>query len=318
MRFAFFPVLFVCSVCAIASAQRADTLSSLSPVEAEIRVSVSVDAHEVPQNKTVTLTVKVSWNGLLGRFEVARLDVPELTNLELVSSASSNWVGQKDGHPRAVKSYEFVLKPAEIGMAYIDGATINYTDTASGETQHLAANRVEVKVTEPVFERDWSPILWATLAVVLLAGVVLALVTTVRGRKAAEARRRAEAEAQAPLEEVYMQKLKELFDVQSAEIAPAFSALSSHLRRYLSEKLDIAAMGLTTAEIADALKQRGVESRKVAQIEEVLSASDVAKFSGGQTDRSALERSYTLAEDILQQENGVMVNSDPTLPERTE
>ena len=67
-----------------------------------IKAAVSIDNKKVPQNKTATLTIEVSWEGDLDRFEIARVENPVLTNLEIVGNASSNWVGEVDGTKKVI------------------------------------------------------------------------------------------------------------------------------------------------------------------------------------------------------------------------
>ncbi len=291
--------------------QSTDSLQYQNIADAEIRAAAHVSSHEIPQNQMVTYSLKVSWKGNLDRFEILKLEPPVLTNLRIVSSSSSNWVGQKDGQTLAVKTFETLLQPEEMGMAYIDGGIVEYKDVFLGGTQHLTTNRVEVKVVEPVFAKDWSGLLLAGSLVLLLLVAVFFAIGFVRRKKVKEAELREKAASEIPLEDMFLDSLKKDVDLQGHDIGVAFSNLSSVLRKYLSQKFGLEALGLTTSHLADELSRKGVDAKIVELAEEVLRDSDVVKFSGGQADRASLERGYTLVEQILENNRASTLNAVP-------
>lgn len=264
--------------------------------DAAIKASVEVSSFEVPQNREVTFSIKVSWIGELSRFEVVGIETPELTNLVIRTNASSDWTGLNDSQKSVVKTFEFRLMPQAIGMAYIDGTTVNYRDLSTGETHKLMTNRVEIKVIEPVVQHDWSGMLWAG-TMLLVVFVSLALLLRARRKKQTEPD---ESETvTVSLEEQFLQKLKEKIDLKGQATTEAFSILSSLLRKYLAEKYQLPSSGLSSSEISGHLNDELVEAKIREQIGEVLTTCDVAKFSGGQADSRSLERAYTLTESLL-------------------
>ena len=73
------------------------------------------------------------------------------------------------------------------------------------------------------------------------------------------------------------------------------------MRSYLAERYNVAARGMTTAEIGSNLSRLAVTDKIIEQAREALESCDKAKFSGGQVERSVVERAYTQVEDILNQ-----------------
>jgi hypothetical protein len=267
--------------------------------EGKIKASARVTPKEIPQNRTVTYTVEISWQGDLDRFEIEKFEDPVLTNLETVGNASSNWVGELDGVIQAVKTYEYTLKPVALGMAYIDELTIEYKDKEFDKTYRLVTNRLEVKVVDPIIERGYG--LW-----VLTGGIVFGLLIISAGgfylikrKRQREAEERLRAIESIPVEEKYLSELTQKVDIQKTEILESFSVLSKIFRRYLSERYQIPALEITTQEIINDLKKNAVTEKIIQEAEELLNSCDVAKFSGGLTERAILERAYTLFEDIL-------------------
>lgn len=281
-------------------AQVTDSLALMPPDEAgEIKATVQVDRHEVPLNQTLTYTVRISWQGDLERYEVEKLENPLLTNLEIVGNSSSNRAGEVDGVKQTTKKYELILKPQALGMAYIDGAIIDYKDRIEGESHSLVTSRLEVKVIDPVLKTDFGGVFLlggTVLLLALIAGFGLFFVKRKRQKQAALAALAADEE---PLETRYLSELKESIDLVQQAGGDTFSELSKILRRYLSEKYGVSALGSTTPEICEALQTMTVDEQVVGNTEEVLNTCDVAKFSGGQAVTGTPERVYTLLEELL-------------------
>jgi len=290
--------------------QMADTSETDTTVHLEgaIKATAEIAKKHIPQNRTLSYTVRVSWNGDLERYEVVTIEEPALTNLEIVSTSTSDWVGVVDGVRRAVKEYEFVLRPQELGMAYIEDTRIAYKDRISEETRQLTTNRLEIEVGEPIIEKDNAFIVWVGLGALLFITGGVTAVTFVRRRKQREAERQLKVQDSVPLEEKYLSNLKTEVDLQDSDKQSAFSNLSKLFKKYLSERYDISAMELTTKEIAGQLNNMAVSEKIIEQTEEILNACDVAKFSGGQLEHGTLERVYTLLEDILNQNQSYYID----------
>ncbi|MFQ5706433.1 MAG: hypothetical protein ACE5HO_03240 [bacterium] len=280
-------------------AQVSDTTSAAAnaPVGG-IRAVARLQAHEVPQNRTLTYTVEVSWQGGLERYSIEKLEDPVLTNLEIVGSSSSNWVGERNNIEQTVKTYEFILKPIALGMAYVDGLRINYRDNDLDESQSLMTNRLEVKVTDPILEGNANT--W------VIGGSVLVLLLVAGGGFLVIKRRRIQdtktftsAPEILPLEDQFLTKLKGEISLDKHDSVESFSALSKLYRSYLSQRYNIAAMEITTQEILDELKNQAMANRVIEETDEVLHACDVAKFSGGSIEPGKLDRVYAIVEDLL-------------------
>lgn len=277
-----------------------------------IKASARVNPKEVPQNRTVTYTVEIRWQGDLDRFEIEKLESPVLTNLEIVGNSSSNWVGELEGVIQAVKTYEFILKPLALGMAYIDGLIIEYKDKELDKAHRLVTSRLEVKVIDPIIERGSG-------LLVVTGGIILGLMVISAGgfylikrKKEKEAEERLRAIESIPVEEKYLSEIRQKVDIQKNEISESFSVISKIFRRYLSERYQLSALETTTQEIISEFKKMAVAEKIIEEVEELLKTCDVAKFSGGLLERASLDRAYTLFEDILSRnksEYGDFVNN---------
>ncbi len=291
-------LLIFCGVCSGAAQDSTTVRGALSE---EVKASVSVDKKEIPLNRILPFTVRIEWRGDLSRFEIEEVENPVVTNFEIIGSATSNRVGESAGQTIAVKEYVFSLQPQSLGMGYIEGVIITYTDKADDETRRLVTNRLEVKVIDPLPEPGQTRIPWGIVLPALAAIGIGAVVLWYANKKREEKHRREALEHVVPLEEQYLKELNSAFDIKTTEfdIKEAASSLSRLFRRYLAEKYSIRALEATTDEVLFSLREKNLEERYINETDEILKKCDLTKFAGSVADRSEFLRIYTLLEDIL-------------------
>ena len=306
MHFLFSAVFLFFFFVNICFTQSQDTSAVSSFQAGAIKAAVQIDQKEVPQNRTVTCTIKVTWQGDLSRYEIEDIESPILTNLEEIGNSSSNSVGDAGGVMQAVRTYEYILQPIELGMAYIDGTIIEYKDTKYDETHRLVTDRLEIRVVKPIKKRTLKPFILAASAFLFLAFLVSLGFVFMKRKQAREAELEKQAQALIPIEEKYLADFKKKVDLKSQSVVETFSSLSKIFRSYLSEKYQIPAMEITTKEITGKLNELAVSENIISQVDEILNSCDVAKFSGGQGEKSTLERAHTLVEDILNKNKNSM------------
>ncbi len=268
-----------------------------------IRLSASVDKNQVPLNRTLVFTIRMEWYGELDKYEVHQFDNPLVQNLEIIANASSNRVAEVGGQNTSVLDYDFTLKPKSLGMGYVEGVIIKYTDRETNKEYRLITNRIEVKVVDPLPEpgsKNW--LLWAA-GVFVLSAVSAGAVLQLRRKKNERERKAQEAAAAAvPMEEGYLAQLRGQINLQDPDldVSTSFAYLARLLRRFLSEKLSLPGLEATTEEIIQALHTKNLDERCELEISEILSKADLVKFSGGSMNKSELDRAYTLLEANLQ------------------
>lgn len=282
--------------------QEPDSTGTPGFLAGEIKATARLNSKEVAQNRTVTYTVEIRWSGDLDRYEIKNVGEPVLTNLDILGSSSSNWVGDVDGMPETVKSYEYILKPSSLGMAYVDGTTIQFEDKKLDRAQTLMTNRLQIKVTDPIPDRDTRPFVIIAGSLIILAGLgVFGLMVLRRRRLAAE--RQMPGMLTKSFEEEYLSELKEAVDPNESNSDDAFATLSRLFRRYLSDRYEIPALGASTPEILEQLRDKLVSDKIISESDEVLRTCDLAKFSGSALEQGKLARVYTMIEDILTRNN---------------
>jgi hypothetical protein len=80
-----------------------------------------------------------------------------------------------------------------------------------------------------------------------------------------------------------------------------FILLSLTVRRYLSERLSMPLMSVTTGEISKELSAAGLEESVSEHIHQVLEAADLIKFSGKRANRREMERNLNAVGRIVEQ-----------------
>jgi hypothetical protein len=283
------------------------SLILIAPLRAQvddegIRVSATVEPLEVPQNRTAVVTVRLEWAGDLDRYEIERFDNPLVENLNIAGTASSNRVQVVGGLKVARQEYQYTVKPEALGMAYVDGIVIRYTDKETVKEYRLRTSRLELKVIDPLPEPGSYLWLVMLLGFIGAASLTIFLVRRIRARRAEVARQARELLASSvTLEQKYAERLKVEVDLRQTDldINDAFSRLAGVLRRYLAEKYSLPLLGATTSEVRGLMAEAGAGEKAIQDTLTILESADIAKFSGAGQLRSELERAYTILESQL-------------------
>lgn len=284
-------------------AQLASPLCLAQSVD-EVKLSARLASVEIPINREGLLIVEARWVGKPGDITIEAIDSPTLTNLKLVSTATSNQVLRENDALVTLRRYEFYLKGETLGMAYIDDVRLRYRD-ANGDENTLRTARLQLKITDPVSEPMKNYILPITAAGVALLVVAAAGVLLLNERRKKRAREADEASVKISMEEQYRDKLQKTVDLHASDLAEQYNKLAILLRSYLNESLAPESTGRTTQELVEQLHEMQVEMNKVASIQEILQACDLVKFSGGSADPNQITRLYTLFEDLLREPQAV-------------
>ncbi len=275
--------------------------STAAAEESAIKLFCFVDRTSVPLNRTVTFTIRLQWNGDLDRYEIHKFDNPLLENFEIVGNASSNRVLQEGGKKQAINEYEYILKPGRLGMGYIEGVIITYTDLKTDRNYRLITNRLEVKVEDPMPEpgaSQWQ--FWLLLALILLIFAALVLFVMKKRQQRRFLVRQQQQEA-IPTEQKYLNELETLnINQPELDTAMAYSTISRLLKSYLADKGIGPGLKATTEDIVEAVRSSDLDEEVSEDINRILSTADLYKFSGSAGDRHQVDRIFALFERILE------------------
>jgi len=267
-------------------------------VQSDIILRTYVESEEVPLNREVVYHVELRWKGDLNRYQINKLSEPQLNNLILRGSGSSN----RDAGSMAIKQFTFYLRPLEIGMAYIDAARITYTDTENNTEGNLLSSRIGVKIIEPLPEpgdsRLSSTIIIIFISIIVLT-VILFFIYRYQTRKKAEQERQRQERTET-IEEKYLRLLKDTVHLKKENIKDSMDDLSHITVGYLGERFNLPSGNLTTRDLIEILKDRELGPGQLERLAEFLDRADLVKFAGEPVTESEFHRYYDTIEVILE------------------
>ncbi len=270
-----------------------------APEKVEVTLSADVESKQVPLNRPIVLTVRVSWEGDIDYIEIDEIEEPILSNLEIVGTASSNRVvGTEDGR-KAEKKIRYTLVPTTLGMGYIESVALSYLDKLSDQTYHLKTERIGVEIIGPVAEKGENPSVWIPVLIGLLivgSGIIL----MIQFRHIKVNRTKDEAVQDRILEEDYLETLKNSVDLKSSDKREMFSTLSNLFRKYLSEMYGITALGATTDGLLRIMQENHAEESLIHKCSALLNKADLIKFSGQEATQAELDEAYTTVETVFE------------------
>jgi hypothetical protein len=271
---------------------------AMAPVH--VSISASVASEKIPLNRLATCTLQLKWQGRLSDIEFDPPEAPKLSNFKLAGSSSSNWVGLESGQQTSIKKFEYSLQPEGLGMGYVEEMRVSYLDKATGEKHRLFTNRLGIEVIEPLQKPVKTPLGIALLLGLLVYAGLIVFIFQMKARAKQKETARLAALAQKPLEEEFLEELKNTVDINTTDLKEAFVALSRLMRRYLSRRYEIPALGISTDEVVEAFRKVASSEEQSSQVDEILHTCDLFKFSGEAGDPARLARTYALTENFLQ------------------
>ena len=289
-------VFLVIVINGLCIAQSSDTLDT---EQSSIQLKTFVESSQVPLNGKVKYNVEVSWIGDLSRFQIKPIEQPILTNLLLVGSGSSNKLEPIEGNQfRAVKTITYQFKPVELGMAYIDGLTVQYEDNETGKKDELQAQRVMIEILDPIDEGKsggFKAVIYIALLIIFFGTMAFFLARYINKRKT-----HAEALPQdVCLAQEFLTRISQDVDPKSNNLSEMTSRLSNIFREYLSRDFHISAKEASSQEIMQQLKIKKFDETDLINMKDMFIKFDLIKFAGEQVDPAEFSNIYGTIEAFL-------------------
>lgn len=281
----------------IAYSQSTDSL--FSPSNHQIQLRSYVEESRVPLNRLVVLHLEISWPGKLNRFQIEPVSQPILTNLLLEGSGSENrLLTLPDGSLKAIKAITYQLKPLEMGMAYIDGVVIKYSDRESGEEENLNSQRIMVEITEPLPEgqdKKLKAFVYIILFIIFFSIMAYFILVYIRKKRLA---RKSPTPVISPAES-YLNRLMQEVDPRGTNLDQMVHRLSKLFKEYLELDFRIPARELNTKEIQQALQQLQIDENDKNNLSAVFQKLDIIKFARKNIDPNEFIHIYGTIENFL-------------------
>jgi len=266
--------------------------------ESEVIVSAEVDRETITVGDRIVYTVRAEHDQDLV------VDFPQLASpwgdFEVLSQRPLQ--PGKGSQGRVITGKEYVITAFTVGGHTTPPLRVSYLDR-QGQTQEVETDSIRITVTsvltgtegvtspldirdlKPQAElpRDWSWLLWAGLAGLVLALAILALLWFL-------ARRRKRAGAAAPTvvvdlrppEEIAYEELERIAGLQlvgQGRFKEHYTLTADCLRRYAEGIYGIPAMDRTTEEFYAALRRARMDGQQVRLFKDFLDESDLVKFA---------------------------------------
>jgi hypothetical protein len=267
--------------------------------ETSLSLSAAVDRTKIPLNRLLNLKVTLAWTGDPGIFTILSFNDPVLTNLEISGTSTSNRTEASEQGTRVIREYEYALKPKGLGMAYIESVSIKVHNNLEETDETLLTRRIPVEVVDPVAETEKGEN-WLLYLVIFFLAAAGVLLTMFYIRKKKIQKKSIPQDSQEPTEILYLDELRNTWDLDNLNLDQDFSTMSRLLRRFLSEKYKIRAMETTTDELVEELQATDMHENQIQSIKEILSRADEIKFSGTKGNREEFTRFFTLIEGMLE------------------
>jgi len=278
------------------------------------KISADVDKTDVVVNEAITLTVKISGQGNVK--SIPEPTLPDIDGFRIEKASSDFKVSNLDDQLGGTKTYEYLLIPRLPGKHSIDPIILNFFDPGQKKYREVATRKIDLSVgkgegvassdipynmvsgqTINLKETDirfiktddgrlrrrgrillTSPFFLGFLALPLLV-VLGSMIDVKRKRRLANdvgyaRHRRANAEAKRRL------KTADSF-MRSNRNSEFYAELSAALYRFIADKFNVSAHGLTSDKVRDLLQKRSIPDTLLQEILDALKDVDFGRFAGG-------------------------------------
>jgi hypothetical protein len=270
-------------------------------IDSNIQLKVYLDQDAVPQNGEVVYHVELIWYGELDRYQISKIGDPVISNLRLRGSGSSNrYFIDEAGNQRSVKQVNYYFTPIEMGMAYIDGITIQYEDKVTAQNEMLSAHRLGVKIIEPLPDPDSGADLGLIIILVLVFLFIVVVIYFV-GRYLKQRKLNAEAEAAIPktLEEKYLDLLDNI-ELSAENRNETLSSITKLLNSYFSEKYALPGSS-SFDQVKEKLEKMNIAVDLQDKINNLYERDKLSKFAREQVAENELHLFFDTVEQLIEQ-----------------
>ncbi len=255
-----------------------------------------LETTSIPQNDTLTFTATVQLSGNPMLYHLNDIEPPKVSNLDLISSATSNKTVVEDGIKNFYRVYTFNYIPKTMGMAYINPAALTVEFLPTGQKRLLRSTRLEIDVQEAVEHQQSNLILLILIPVALLfVGGGVYILFRKRGDQ------KVDIEPEIPIEQKYLDRLSETKQQLTKGDFPSFYEKAQIIiKDYIDAKWDIPAKSLSRDELIKRLDEAGLSTKILKELGESFATCDRIRFARESTDETEAHRVYSSFERLIQ------------------
>lgn len=268
----------------------------------DISLRTYVENESVPLNREVIYVVQLAWAGELDRYKISEVLEPDVTNLTVRGSGSSNKVTTNSlGKTISTKKVTFYFKPIEMGMSYVNGVTVRYEDTVLGKKESLLASRIGVQIIDPLPDDSSTGVFQYLFYLIVIAFIiVIGYVFFVYTKRKKENALKELEEIKETTEEKYRRLLKETIHFSGNNFKDKLNELTHLIIGYYSEKYSNPLNNKSTEEVLNFLKNQKLNESISQKTRDFLTKSDLIRFAGNAVTESDFHQFYDSVEWILE------------------
>lgn len=277
-----------------------DSVSTIPLPSSQIELKTYVESSRVPLNRPVVFHVELSWIGDMGRYNIEAIPLPVLTNLTMEGSGSAYRLDPLGNNNfRSVKSFTYQFRPLSLGMAYIDGLTIKYTDSQTGKSDALYSQRMMIEIVDPLPEN--SP--GVTLSLIYLALLTIFALTifyfVIRYIQKRRAKKKVDVLPQVSPAEEYLKQLSQEIDPKGTNLNEMTNRLLKLFREFLQKEFHLSPGAAAGKEVCNYLAEKGINEETLQPIRKMFEEAEVVIFGGSEIQPDDFSRFYTIVENFL-------------------
>jgi hypothetical protein len=248
-----------------------------------IKIESFVDKNKCYLDENIILTIRVYFRQDIKDLNINEVEPPSCTNLDLIGSSTSNKVSVENNIPFSIKESNFILKPKEIGMAYIDPSRVKYS--IQGNEQVLVTTRISLEILPPKGKPKWKILVINIVMALIILVCIIAIVFILKRIKKLKEEKNKQVEIVLTPEEKALIEIDKINITEEIDSKNIISDISNIFRKYLSEKYNIKAIETITSQIIEQMEEKDLTENIINATKEILEFSDIVKFSGYKTQR---------------------------------
>ncbi len=300
IRLWIFALALLSLLMARASELQKDSVVTSPLPSSQIELKTYVESSRVPLNRPVIFHVELSWIGDMSRYDIEPIPLPVLTNLTMEGSGSAYRLDPlADKSFRSVKSFTYQFRPLSLGMAYIDGLTIKYTDSKTGKTDALYSQRMMIEITDPLPENSPGAALSLIYQALLAIFALTIFYFVIRYIQKRRARKKMPMQPQSAPAEEYLKQLSQEIDPKGANLNEMTNRMLKLFREFLQKEFRLPPGVAAGKEICDCLAEKGVSDESLQPIRKMFEDVEVVIFGGSEIPPEEFTRFYTIVENFL-------------------
>ncbi len=258
----------------------------------DVSIKIIANHYKIHLNDTLKVDIVLTATGDdINKLDIFELPIPEVTNLRIVGSGSSNSVSLN----KTMKKYSYYLVPTSIGMAYIEPVKAGYTDKSTDKIYHLSTKRLSIEVVEPVNKEETS-YTFAIILIFILAiiGIVTLIIikNKMKRNEIIETKENKKSYKEIALEDIENIKNEKINNKTKVE------RISNTVLKYLKSELNLP-LGMTSRQVVESLKKIKIKDTHLIDIQNFFDRCDLIKFSGAEVDLNQLNEILSIAKEIL-------------------